>query len=142
MRTTPWTNLTKLSATSTGNDKTFDVPSGHQYAVDAVWGQLVASSIAGNRQLDFSVYDSSDTATYNEVYRYRAGAVLSSASTGIVLWAPGHVNDTAFVGGSMLRTLGATVLAPAGYRLRLYDSAAVSTLDGVTAPIHVEDRIE
>jgi hypothetical protein len=137
MRTTPYLNLTQQSdATADDSDKTFAVPSGKQWHVRSIGVRLVTTATVGNRQLDILITDGSD----NLLIKLAAGAVQAASLTRDYTFAPGLPNDTSFANGAMTRALPENLVLPAGYKIRVYDSAAIdAAADDLTVRILVEE---
>lgn len=121
-RTTPWENLSlQADAVANDSDKTFIVPTGQQWRLKSLYAQLVSTANAGNRQMDVLVTDGDD----NPVAKFVAGAVQAESLTREYLFAPQQPQETGFTNGLMLRALAGDLVLPAGYKIRVYDSAAI-----------------
>lgn len=140
MRTTPFSNVIQQSdATLNDSDKTLIVPAGKQWLVFNVYAKLVSTATVGNRQLDVLITDGSD----NEMAKFVAGAGQAASLTRTYVFAPGHPQETAFTNGLMLRTLAGYLILPAGYKVRVFDSAAIdAAADDMTVRMLVEERVE
>jgi len=122
-RTTPFPNIIQKSdVLADDSDKTFVVPAGKQWGLRSVYAKLVTTATAGNRQLDVLLTDGSD----NIVAKFVAGAVQAASLTREYVFAPQHPQETAFTGGLMLRALAGDVVLPTGYKVRIFDSAAIA----------------
>jgi hypothetical protein len=136
------TQITEPSAgggVGTSSDETFTVPAGHVWGLGSIAATLVSSAVAGNRQIDVLITDGSD----NIVAKYSAGAVQAASVTRTYVFAPQHPQETGFTNGLMLRALAAGLQIPVGYKVRVYDSAAIDTTnDALTVRILSEDMAE
>jgi hypothetical protein len=140
MRSTRWFRMSQQSdATLNDSDKTFTVPSGKAWRLVAITARLISTATVGNRQLDVLITDGSD----NLLIKYQAGAVQAASLTRDYHFAPNHPQDTGFTNGVMLRALGSDLVLPAGYKVRVYDSAAIhAAADDLTARLLVEELEE
>jgi hypothetical protein len=129
----------QADAAANDSDKTFTVPAGKAWRLASVYAQLVSTATVGNRQLDVLITDGSD----NPVARYKAGAVQAASLTREYIFAPQHPQETGFTGTTMLRALGEALVLPAGYKVRVFDSAAIdAAADDLTARLLVEELAE
>jgi hypothetical protein len=134
-------NQTTTPDVAGGNpsDRFFTVPSGRAWKITSIAATFVSSASVGNRQVDLLITDGAD----NIVAKYVAGAVQAASVTRTYVFAPQHPQETAFTGGLMLRAIGSELQIPAGYKVRVYDSAAIDTSDDVlTVRILNEDMGE
>jgi len=139
-RMTRWENLALQSdVTLNDSDKTFTVPTEKQWWLKSIYVSLVASASAGNRQVDALITDASD----NPVCKMVAGAVQAENLTREYVFAPENPQEVAFTNGLMFRAMPAALVLPAGYKIRVYDSAAIdATHDDMTVNMLVEERME
>lgn len=137
MRTTPFPNIVQQAdAALDDSDKTLTVPAGKQWGLRSVYAKLISTATAGNRQLDVLVTDAAD----NIVAKFVAGAVQAASLTREYIFAPQHPQETTFTGGVMLRALAGDLVLPAGYKVRVYDSAAIAAAaDDLTLRFLVEE---
>lgn len=137
MRTTLFLNLLQQAdATLDDSDKTFVVPTRKQWHVRSIGVRLVTTATVGNRQLDVFITDDAD----NLLAKYVSGAVQAASLTRDYVFAPGQPNDTAFVNAAMVRALAAGLVLSAGYKVRVFDSAAIApTADDMTVRILIEE---
>ena len=138
---TRWFVLSQQSdATADDSDKTFTVPAGKVWFVKAIGATLVTTATVGNRQLDVLLTDDSD----NTLIKYAAGAVQAASLTRYYYFAPLHPQDTSFSGaGIMYRALAGDLALPAGYKIRIYDSAAIAAAaDDLTVRVMIEELTE
>ncbi len=141
MRTGPFPNVQQYGdAVANDSDKTYIVPASREWRLLSILATLVATATVGNRQLDVLLTDGSDVV----VAKYRAAAVITAGQTRTVIFAPGHPQDAAFdAGGSMYRMLPDAFVMPTGYKVRVYDSAAIdAAADDLTVRILVEEMSE
>lgn len=140
MRTTPFLNLLQQAdAVLNDSDKTFVVPAAKQWHVRSIGVRLVTTAAVGNRQLDVLITDDAD----NLLAKYVAGAVQAASLTRDYVFAPGQPNDTAFVNAAMVRAFAAGLILPAGYKVRVFDSAAIdAAADDMTVRMLVEEWVE
>ncbi len=141
MRTGPYPNIVQQAdAALNDSDKTFVVPTGKQWRLYSVFASLIATATVGNRQLDVLLTDASD----NVLAKYFASAVITATQTRTVIFAPGHPQDAAFAAnGVMYRMLADGFVLPAGFKVRVYDSAAIdAAADDLTVRLLVEERTE
>jgi len=140
MRTTPFPNIV-LSADATLNDsdKTFTVPAGKAWRLQSLYAQLVATATVGNRQLDVLLTDPSN----NELSKLQAGAVITAGQTRTVVFAEHNPQETAFTNALMFRALPSGFILPAGYKIRVFDSAAIdAAADDLTVRMLLEELVE
>ena len=104
------------------SDKTFIVPAGAEWHVISASILMVTDATVGNRLMTMLITDASDVT----VIQYVAGAVQAASLTRTYLFAPAHPNETAFTNLVMLRSLSDQLMIPAGFKIRIFDSAAVA----------------
>jgi hypothetical protein len=140
MRTGPYPNIVPYGdAVANDSDKTYVVPAGKQWRLQSLLATLVTTATVGNRQLDLLLTDGADS----PVAKFVAGAVIAQSLTRSVLFAPGQPQETSFTAGLMLRCLADRFVLPAGYKVRVYDSAAIAAAaDDLTVAILVEEMAE
>jgi len=109
MRATLWDNIiAKADVAADDSDKTFTVTALRQWWIRSIYVKQVS------------------TGTDAIVAKYVAGAVQAATLTREYVFAPGHPQETAFTKGVMLRALSYGLILPAGYKIRVYDSAAIA----------------
>ena len=129
----------QADAAADDSDKTLTVPAGKAWRLRSLFARLVSTATAGNRQLDVLITDESD----NVLGTYKAGAVQAASLTRDYIFAPGHPQETGFTGQVMLRALAEAWTLPAGYKVRVYDSAAIAAAaDDLTVRLLVEELAE
>ena len=140
MRTTPFPNIVQQAdALLNDSDKTLTIPAGKAWGLRSVYAKLISTATVGNRQLDVLLTDGSD----NLVAKFVAGAVQAASLTREYVFAPQHPQESAFANGVMLRALAGDCVLPAGYKVRVYDSAAIdAAADDLTVRLLVEEMTE
>lgn len=140
MRTTPFPNIVQQAdAALNDSDKTLTVPAAKQWGLRSVYAKLISTATVGNRQMDVLITDASD----NIIAKFVAGAVQAASLTREYIFAPQHPQETAFTGGVMLRALAGEMVLPAGYKARVYDSAAIdAAADDLTVRLLVEEMTD
>jgi len=104
------------------SDKSFTVPDGEVWNPTHLTATLVTSADPGNRQLVLEIKD----ADGNVVVSYAAGAVQADVLTRTYQFGVAYPNETGFTGGVIQHNIVQDLLLPAGYVLRVYDSAAIA----------------
>lgn len=139
-RNTRWENIIQVSdAALNDSDKTSTVTAGKQWAIKSIYAQLISTATVGNRQLDVLITDASD----NELSKLVAGAVQAASLTRTYVFAPYNPQETAFTNGLMFRALPGGLILPAGYKIRIFDSAAIdAAADDLTIRLLVEERTD
>jgi hypothetical protein len=140
-RASRWIAVAQESdATANDSDKTFTVPAGHAWCVRSVFALLVSTATVGNRQMDLSITDASD----NEIMRFQAGATQAASLTRRYTWAPSLPAGAVFsAGGYITGPLPEDLVLPAGFKVRVFDSAAIdAAADDLTCRLMVEDMVE
>jgi hypothetical protein len=139
-RNTPWENLVLQSdAALNDSDKTLTVPAGKQWRVKSIYAKLISTGTGGNRQMDILFTTAADVVIGKVV----AGAVQAASLTREYTFAPECPQETTFTTGVMLRALPADLVLPAGYKIRVYDSAAIdAAADDLDIEVLVEERTE
>lgn len=121
------------------SDKTLVVPAGKQWLILAAYAKLITTATVGNRQLDVLLTDAADVL----FAKYQAGAVQAASLTREYVFAPAHPQETVFTAGVMLRALGQGFVLLAGYKVRVYDSAAIAAAaDDLDVHLLVEEQEE
>lgn len=119
------------------SDKTFTVPDGTLWRVVSLYAMLVTTATVGNRVLTVLITDADD----NTLLRYVAGGNQVASFTVHYNLAPGHPNETGDPANNSvrLRAMVDGLSLPAGYKIRVYDSAAVdAAADDLTVRMIVE----
>jgi hypothetical protein len=140
MRNSQFQNIVQQGdAVLDDSDKTYIVPAGESWLIKSIYAKLISTGTAGNRQMDVLITDAADVI----VAKFVAGAVQAASLTREYVFAPTHPQETAFTVGVMLRALAGDLVIPAGYKIRVYDSAAIAAAaDDLTVRILVSKQIE
>jgi len=117
----PWAPSIQQDTGADDSDKSFTVPVSTEWIVKWIWVELTTTGTAGNRQLTIEIQD--DAADVIAVLK--AGATQAASLTRNYLFAPNVTELTAFRDTSYLSTIMPEWWLPAGYVVRVYDSAAV-----------------
>jgi len=118
------------------SDKTFTVPAGKTWKLSSLSASLITTGTAGNRQMRIEIGDGA-----NVIWFKNFGQVQTASLTRTYFAAPDLVDDAAFNAGGQIRLwlLGYTL--PAGYTIRIYDSAAIAaTADDLSIWLIVDAR--
>ncbi len=103
------------------SSKIFTVPAGHEWEIHGLGAALVTTATVGNRQIVVDVRDAGD----NVVIRIVAGATQAASLTRTYHAAPTLPAAAAFVGNALTMPFPEKVLIPAGWDIRVWDSAAI-----------------
>ena len=118
-----WSPLLVSDETADDSDKSFTVPANYMYQVLWIWVELTSDATVGNRQMTIELQD--DAA--DVIGRWKAGAVQAASLTRNYCFAPSNADLTAFRDTTFLMTpIPPTIVLPASYVVRVYDSAAVA----------------
>lgn len=104
------------------SDKTLTVPDGEMWHLNSVFITLVTSPVVGNRQIVIAVMNADDVV----VGRISAGAAQAASTTRHYLGMQGTYRETAFINTDIQLPIPADAFLPAGFKLRVYDSAAIA----------------
>ena len=107
--------------TANASSKVFAVPAGHEYELFAIGVSLVTTATAGNRQIVIDFRDATD----NLIARIVAGATQAASLTRTYHAAPTLPSAAAFVGNALTMPLPQGLVLPAGFDIRVWDSAAI-----------------
>ncbi len=109
-------------ATPNDSDKTFTVPDGYLWKLNSMLVTLVTSADVGNRQIVIEAKNELGAI----VGRMSAGAVQAASTTRYYSIMQGIYRETSFVNNDIQIPLPMDTYLPAGYSLRVYDSAAIA----------------
>jgi len=105
------------------SDKRIAVTAGEIFHILWVWVELTSTAAAGDRQIIVELQDD----TNDVIGQFRAGAVQAASLTYYYMFAPALADLTAVRDVNYLMTpFPPTVILPAGYQLRVYDSKAIA----------------
>lgn len=94
------------------------------------YATYVASATVGNRIISLGLVNSSGTV----VAEWQTSANATASATYVVEFMPGTYRETAFDASDTIQTpFPIGLVIPAGYSLKVYDKAGISTADTVTA---------
>lgn len=121
------------------SDKTFTVPTGHIWILKFITAQLITDATVGNRQIRIEIGDGT-----NLLWAKNAGAVQAASLTRYYDFASDRDDQAAFDDNNRIRTRIPPELAlPAGYTIRIYDSAAVAAAtDNLAIRMLVDEIID
>jgi len=119
------------------NSKVLTVPAGYEYQVLFLFVEYISNATAGNRQIVVDIRDQADAV----IGRVVAGATQAASLTRRYMFGPSLADLGAFRNTTYLMTpFPPTIFLPAGYDLRVYDTAAISATDDFTVQLHVARR--
>lgn len=118
-----WRAALQYEESSDDSDKTITVTTGYEWEILSVWVELITTATAGNRQVVVELQDSAS----DVIGQFRAGAVQAASLTRYYQFGPGLAGLTSFLDTDFLSTpLPVGLALPAGYKVRVYDKAAVA----------------
>lgn len=103
------------------SDKTFTVTAGQEWEILSIWIELTTTATVGDRQITVEIQDS----TGDVIGSFVAGANQAASLGRNYMFAPMVQLMTAFSGIYLSFPLPPFFL-PAGYKIRVYDSAAIA----------------
>ena len=115
-----WHPVLQAEETANDSDKTFTVPASTEWEILSIWIELVTTADVGNRQITVEMQDLSA----DVIGSFLAGKVQAASLTRNYMFAPGLQLMTDFVGTYLSFPLPPMFL-PAGFKVRVYDSAAI-----------------
>lgn len=107
--------------TADDSDKKLTVPAGKVWDLLSVWVELTSTASVGNRQMALEIQDTAD----DVVMTIAAGIVQTASLTRNYLFGPGLPDLTSFRAGDLLMTPIPKILLPAGFDIRIADTAAI-----------------
>jgi hypothetical protein len=113
------------------SDKIITVASGYEWIIQSIYVKLTSTATAGNRQLTLEIQDDSS----NVVAVYKVGVVQAASNTYHYMLSPNAAELTAVRSSSYISTLIPALHLTAGYKIRIYDSAAV---DAAADDMHIQ----
>jgi hypothetical protein len=123
--------------TADDSDKTFTVPTGKTWRLDWLHVLYVSTATVGNRQLEVKITDASDVLRID----FHAGTTQAASLTRHYVFQPGIFRETAFVDNEIQIAIPMNMILPAGWKIRIYDSAAVdAAADDMTVSFQVTEH--
>lgn len=110
-----------IDETLNDSDKTFTIGAGVAWLLNALRVNLAATATVGNRQIQVYITNASDVIHYVN----KVGAVQAASATYDYYFAPGNPRETSVVANTLLTPLPDNLWVPAGWKVRVLDSAAV-----------------
>ena len=120
------------------SDKSFVVPASTYYQVLWCWVELTTTATAGDRQLTLELQDGAA----DVIAQWKVGVVQAASLTYKYCFAPANADLTAVRDTNYLSTpIPPTIIIPATYIIRVYDSAAVAAAaDDMVVQLMVASR--
>ena len=123
-------------AVADDSDKTFTVPAGKQWTIKSIYALLVSTATVGNRILTV-LFTKADNTTVLEI---RAGVAQAASLTYRYGLFPGAAFNTTVANNFSLTPIPPDFVLPAGYKVRIYDSAAIAAAaDDLTLQMLVDE---
>ncbi|MFA5053400.1 MAG: hypothetical protein WC565_05040 [Parcubacteria group bacterium] len=116
-----WRSALTSSETANDSDITFTVTASQEWQLQSIWVELVTTADVGNRQISVVITDAAD----DVLARIDAGTTQAASLTRNYLFAVGVSDLLGFRNTLYLMTPLVPWVLPAGYKIRVYDSAAV-----------------
>lgn len=126
-----WHPALVADVTDDDSDKTFTVPASTEYQLLSVLVNLVSTATAGNRQIVVLVTTGADVV----IAEIPAGVVQAASLTRRYTFGVGNPDLLAFRDTDVLLTPLPVLCLPAGYKVRVYDNAAI---DAAADDMHVQ----
>jgi hypothetical protein len=126
-------------ATANDSDKAFTVPAGKEWRIAFVYAQLVTTATVGNRKMRMEIDDGTNLVWFKEWTPTQAASLTRHYFSG-----PSLPDDAAFDASGRARMLfePREIIIPAGWRIRLYDVAAIdAAADDMTVRIAGVERL-
>ena len=131
-----WRVALQADEAANDSDKTFTVPASTEWEILSIWVELSTTATVGNRQVVVEMQDSAG----DVIGSFLAGIVQTASLTRNYMFAPGLELMTVFVGAYLSFPLPPMVL-PDGFKVRVYDSAAVdAAADDMVVQMMVASR--
>jgi len=139
VRQGPFPNIVQQAdALLNDSDKTFTVPASKEWRLQMLAVKLITTATVGNRQLKVEIGDGT-----NLLWSKNFGAVQAASLTRNYFGAADLPNDAAFDADGNIRLQLYQWVLPAGYTVRVYDSAAIdAAADDMTFRLLVEEMTE
>jgi len=116
-----WRVALQAEETANDSDKIFTVPANTEWEILSILIELTTTATVGNRQIKVEMQDSAG----DVIGSFVAGAVQAASLGRNYMFAPGLELMTVFVGIYLSFPLP-PIFLPAGFMVRVYDSAAVA----------------
>ena len=134
--TDPWDTVVTADVTADDSDKTIAVTASKVWQLLSIQVSLATTAAVGDRQMTVDVTDASD----NLLARMRAGVTQAASLTYTYTFGVG-LSDQPAVLSLHLTTPLLPLILPAGYKIRVYDSAAIAAAaDDMTVRVTVMER--
>ena len=132
-----WLPVLTIDAGADDSDKLIAVPAAKQWIVQSIAVNLISTASVGNRQMRVDIRDGSA----NLLASVAAGAVQAASLTRDFTFAPGLVNQTAFVDNILITSFPEGIILLPTYDVRVYDSAAIdAAADDMIVRLLVRER--
>lgn len=132
-----WLPVLTIDAALNDSDKLIVVPAAKQWIIQSIAVNLISTAIVGNRQMRVDIRDGSA----NLLASVAAGAIQTASLTRDFTFAPGLVNQTAFVDDILITSFPEGIILLPAYDVRIYDSAAVdAAADDMIVRLLVRER--
>jgi hypothetical protein len=112
----------KSDGAANDSDKTITVPSGKIWEIISIWIELVTTADAGNRQMQIDIRDDGD----DVIYSLLAKNVQVASQTEHYACSQNGQEPAETVAGKHFIPIPVGLMLPAGYNVRIYDSAAIA----------------
>jgi len=117
-----WRPALAVNETVDDSDKSFTVTAAQEWQLQSIWVELITTAAVGNRQITIEIQDTAA----DVVAVIKAGSVQAASLTRNYLFAVGVADFLGFRDTSYLMTPLTPWVLPAGYVIRVYDSAAIA----------------
>ena len=125
----------KYDASANDSDKTFIVPTNTRWLINWIHIALVTTATVGNRQIKLEILDAADNVRMDS----HAGVVQAASLTRHYEYMKGIFREAAFIDDAIQVPLPTDLAIPAGWKVRVYDSAAVdAAADDMTVSIQYQ----
>ncbi len=132
-----WLPVLTLDIATDDSDKLIVVPAAKQWIIQSVAVNLISTATVGNRQMRVDIRDGSA----NLLASVAAGAVQAASLTRDFTFAPGLVNQTAFVDDTLITSFPEGIILLPTYDVRVYDSAVIDVAaDDMIVRLLVRER--